>query len=243
MSWQVMTWNVLHRIHGVNWGETVMELYPEEPERIAKITAFVAAELAAGVDACCLQEVSGDQLQYLRAQLPEGTSLFHHHYPRIPSLRSGGASPLSDPSEHLVTLVRGAARRVTSGTFPSDPGKGFLAVVLEGGLTVFNAHISFGHRGQEQLRVLLGMAQSSGLVAVVGDFNAPLPRVRVALGPTPDYADVTGQLPTRIPEAGKPGKHIDHVVAWQAKVEQARVLDIGCLSDHNPVRAQVTPVG
>jgi endonuclease/exonuclease/phosphatase family metal-dependent hydrolase len=240
-SWRVTTWNVLHRVHAVNWGEAAIDEHPDERARIAAITRAVAAELEGGVAVVCLQEVSGDQLRSLREALPRGAALFHHRYPRVPRLHRGGAPVLDDPSEHLVTLaVGGGAREVAAQTFASDAGKGFLGVDLGDGCTAWNAHVSFGERGPEQLRALLAAAlPRAGAAILMGDFNAEVAAVRAALGGDPSYAELDGARPTRVAAGGSPGKLIDHVVALCGLVEGARVLDGAGLSDHHPVTARV----
>jgi hypothetical protein len=54
----VATWNVLHRIHAENWGEDVLERWPDESERIAAITARLTRRTEQVI---ALQEVSGDK--------------------------------------------------------------------------------------------------------------------------------------------------------------------------------------
>lgn len=60
---QIVTWNVLHRIHAENWREAVPDRFPIEAERLDRISQRVAGVLREDDDAVvCLQEVSGDQL-------------------------------------------------------------------------------------------------------------------------------------------------------------------------------------
>jgi hypothetical protein len=240
-SWRVATWNVLHRIHAVNWGEAAIAEHPDERLRSAAVARAVVAQLEAGVRAFGLQEVSGDQLRSLQEQLPRDALCFHFRYPRMPRLRGGGAPDLADPSEHLVTLVRGAgARRVAAQAFASDPGKGFLGVDLGDGCVVWNAHVTWGDRGTAQLRTLVAAARAGeGTAVLMGDFNAGVASVRAALGAGVHLADLTGQRATRAGEDGGSVKHIDHVVALRGRVEDARVEDGAGLSDHHPVTAVV----
>jgi endonuclease/exonuclease/phosphatase family metal-dependent hydrolase len=244
-SWRVTTWNVLHRIHAVTWSEAAIAQHPDEPLRCAAVARLVAAQLDGGVRVCCLQEVSGDQLRALGEHLPPDTLSFHHRYPRVPRLRHGGAPVLDDPSEHLVTLVRGAgAREVAAHTFASDPGKGFLGVDLGDGCVVWNAHVTFGERGAAQLRALVEAARACPRTAVMaGDFNAGEAAVGAALGAGVHLAALAGEPPTRVGQEGRAGKHIDHVAAWRGRVEEARVLDGAGLSDHHPLTALVVTDG
>lgn len=242
----VTTWNVLHRVHAVNWKEAPVLAFPDERVRIAGITKLVAGWLAAGeTDVVCLQEVSGDQLTSLRdAVAPAGVHVFDHLYPRMPRLRDaapGDAPVLDDPSEHLVTLVSPrvtSARRVDARTFDSDPGKGFLVVDADGVLVV-DTHVSFGPRMAAQLGAITAAVAGAGRVMVLGDFNALSTIVRVGLGEGFVITDLTGQRHTRIPTAEKPGRTIDHVAVLGGTIETGAVLEHGGLSDHSPVRAAV----
>lgn len=238
MTTRVTTWNVLHRIHGLNWSEAPIAQFPDERARIAAISQTVAQWLAEGVDVVCLQEVSGDQLSSLRAL---GAHVFAHQYPRVPRLRAEGADGLVDRSEHLVTLVRAAgATQFDARTFESDPGKGFLAVELATGVAVINTHVSFGESGKRQLELLERVAKSREPVAVVGDFNAPVNEVSMGLGASFALSSVAS--PTRIATPQHPqGKIIDHVAVRGARIEAAHVLDAAGLSDHHPVRATTRP--
>ena len=235
------TWNLLHRIHAVNWSEPTIDSHPDEHLRIAAVARVVAAHLEGdGVRVSCLQEVSGDQLRALREHLPADVLSFHHRYPRVPRFRSSGSPALDDPAEHLVTLVRGSvAHQAATHTFATDPGKGFLGIALADECAVWNAHVTWGPRGAEQLRTLLTAAQARpGTAVITGDFNADAAAVRAALGPGAHISDLAAQPPTRIGHGGA-GKCIDHVIAWRGLVENARVLDGAGLSDHQPVTARV----
>lgn len=235
-------------MHAVNWKEAPAASFPDERMRIAAITALVARWLeATETDVVCLQEVSGDQLASLRSGVAgAGVQVFDHLYPRVPRVRGardGDPLVLDDPTEHLVTLVspRAAAtssaiRRVDSCTFDSDPGKGFLAVDIDG-VRVLDTHVSFGPRMAAQLTAL-GAAASSRTI-VLGDFNALATMVRVGLGDAFVITDLTGQPPTRIPTSENPGWTIDHVAVVGGTIEAATVLEHGGLSDHAPVCAHV----
>jgi endonuclease/exonuclease/phosphatase family metal-dependent hydrolase len=246
-SWRVTTWNVLHRIHAVNWAEAAIAQHADERARVAAIARAVAAQLEGGVRVCCLQEVSGDQLRSLQEHLPAGVVSFHHRYARVPRLRREGVAGLDDPSEQLVTLVRGTparAREIAAQTFASDPGKGFLGVDLGDGCVVWNAHVTWRERGVEQLRELGAVARSHpGTAVMTGDFNTDAAAVRAALGADVQIADLEGQRPTRAADGESAGKSIDHVVALRGRVEDARVLDGEGLSDHHPVTARVVAEG
>jgi endonuclease/exonuclease/phosphatase family metal-dependent hydrolase len=243
MRVRVVTWNVLHRIHAVNWEEGPVAGYPDESIRSAAIAAEVAA-LAARQHGCTvllLQEVSGDQLARLRAELPSA-EVFQHAYPRIPRLRRADGSHLLDPTEHLVTLIAGATARLVRGeTARQDPGKGFLAVALDGGPTVLNTHVSAGERRVAQLEAIANAMDGAapGCAIVGGDFNADAAIVAEALGARTTLARPPGDRPTRVSTDAKPGRAIDHIAVVRGAIRSAAVLDGRGLSDHHPVAAEV----
>jgi endonuclease/exonuclease/phosphatase family metal-dependent hydrolase len=244
----VATWNVLHRIHAENWGEAPIERFPDERARLAGIAARVAAILEAGCAAVCLQEVSGDQLAALRAAAPRAT-LLSSAYPRGPwPRRRDGAPPavaqLVDPTEHLVTVVAPgvAARLVEAAAFDDDPGKGLLAVELDGGWLLVDVHVSYGARQRGQLaRVAHVAGARPGPTAILGDFNADATQVAAALGDA--YALVVPAapaLPTRPRTSGDKSQTIDHVALRGATATAAFVRPVDGLSDHNLVEAILT---
>lgn len=239
---RITTWNVLHRVHAVNWGEAPVAAFPDERVRIDAIASRVAAWLAADVDVVCLQEVSGDQLARLRSAVPATSMIFDHRYPRLPRRRDGRPAGLDDASEHLVTLVKAPpATRREARTFETDPGKGLLAVGLDR-VVVVNTHVTFGDRRTAQLESLARTVDGAPAAIVAGDFNAPADVVRAAFGPSAAISDVEGQGPTRIATAEHGGKTIDHVVVFGARLETATVLPSEGLSDHHPVTAQIAHV-
>lgn len=229
----VATWNVLHRVHGENWGEAVVGRWPDEAERIAAITAHLAALDA---DVIALQEVSGDQLASLRS-LPHTVLAFR--YPRVPKAKAEPGS-LRDRTEHLVVLVRGAATTVAAEAFATDPGKGLLAV-RTAHATVIDTHVTFGAASAAQLRRLgeLGAA-AAGPAIVLGDYNASVVVVAAGLGAAFVAIEPEPGVPTRPrPDGATKSSHIDHVFARGVARVHAAVLDVGGLSDHNLVRARV----
>jgi endonuclease/exonuclease/phosphatase family metal-dependent hydrolase len=168
----VASWNVLHRIHGLNWGEPAVVAFPEEQPRIDGIAARVEQLLSDGVEAVGLQEVSGDVLAELRRRLEGKHLVFAHRSPRLPKMRQGGASGLRDVAEFLVVIA--ADPRATlhqAGAFESDPGKGFLAVELGEGVRFLCTHVSFGEPSRAQLGLLAEVGRfAPGGAVLVGDF-------------------------------------------------------------------------
>jgi len=227
----VATWNVLHRVHAENWDEPVTQRWPDEAERIAAITARLAA-FADQVIA--LQEVSGDQLASLRAALP-GRTIHSFQYPRVPTPRKG-RDQLHDRTEHLALLVDGPSTEIAAESFPDDKGKGALAVDVAGTL-VIATHVSGDRRRTGQLARLAGLAGPT--TVLLGDFNTVGGTITSGLGDGFAVAGFrAGSLPTR-PSSGR--GFIDHVVTRGATTTTATVDDGDGLSDHNIVRATVTP--
>jgi hypothetical protein len=74
----VASWNVLHRIHAENWGTDAVKRWPDESERIAAVTAFLAERTEQVI---ALQEVSGDQL----ADIPSASSRIRRFFDRAPT--------------------------------------------------------------------------------------------------------------------------------------------------------------
>lgn len=238
---RVTTWNVLHRVHAVNWKEPEVEAFPDERGRIARITERVAAWLGAEADVVCLQEVSGDQLASLREAVSGAADVFEHRYPRVPRRRDGGAPELVDPTEHLVVLVASRGAHVLGArTFDTDPGKGFLAVEIAQGVVVIGTHVTYGPRGGDQIALLAETARArAGVVAIAGDWNAPADAVRAGLGEGFVVTSLEGQPATRSATAESPAQTIDHVAVIGGRLESPVVLDATGLSDHNPVSARV----
>ena len=245
-SIRVLTWNVLHRVHAVNWSEAPVVSFPDERVRLERIAERLV-ELSPGLDVVSLQEVSGDQLVRLRAGFANA-DLHTHRHPRMPALRRPPGHPsdvLDDPTEHLVTIVlSGAGRGAHAAAGPGDPGKGILGVELERSgappVEVIGAHVSFGDRGAGQLAMIAArIATAKGPVVVLGDFNASADVVAAALGPDVAVADLAGLRPTRIATGDRSSRTIDHVVVARATILSADVLDGRGLSDHNPVVAEI----
>jgi endonuclease/exonuclease/phosphatase family metal-dependent hydrolase len=230
-SLDIATWNVLHRVHAENWGEEVPARFPDEAERIARITRRVVDLVRDRDDVVvCLQEVSGDQLASLRRALPDAVWSFG--YPRLPSLKSGAPSQLADASEHLVVIARGGRPRGGE-AFANDPGKGLLAVDVRG-LLVVATHVSYGGRCSAQLARIAAVL-GHGPCAVCGDFNASADDVRAllpALSLVELAADAPPTRPRRDTTSGKP-KHIDHILVRGLAPQAVTVVDIGGESDHN----------
>ena len=227
----VLTWNVLHRVHAVNFSEPTLARWPDERARAGSIADFIAASDA---DVVCLQEVSGDQLAMLRDT--ERGELFASKYPRVPSYRKHEAARLREPAEYLVTSVRGAgARLVAEHAFPTDGGKGLQCVELANGDRVINTHVSYGERRPAQLaRIAAVVREAAGRVVVCGDFNAEVLVCGGELG-----AELVGArlppdaLPTR---PGDRDATIDHAFVRGGGEATATVLDGEGRSDHHPVR-------
>jgi endonuclease/exonuclease/phosphatase (EEP) superfamily protein YafD len=241
----IATWNVLHRVHAENWAEPAIEAYPDERARIAAIATCVERMLLVDrtIDAIGLQEVSGDQLTALRAQLADRATILAHRYRRTPRWKRASPTVLADPAEYLVIAAREPCDLVRGETFAHDDGKGFLAAVLAAsGAMLVDTHVTYGDPATAQLAVLATLARAhAGPCAIVGDFNASRARVLGDLGPDFTMVDLpAGSLPTR-PRADTASKSmvIDHVVVHRVRGDNARVISAQGLSDHNLVLAQL----
>lgn len=233
----VVSWNVLHRIHAVNWSEPAITHWTDERSRLGSVADFIAATPA---DIVCLREVSGDQLQMLR-DVEEG-ELFATKYPRVPSFRRATTETLRDPAEYLVTIVRDTgAKLVRAEAFPTDGGKGFQRVELANGSTAINTHVSFGEKRPAQLARLAVEAQAApGLVVICGDFNADRVTCAADLGEGFTAAVPLDGLHTRPRQKpSEKSEDIDHVFVRGGKALEATVLDGETRSDHNPVRVKL----
>jgi endonuclease/exonuclease/phosphatase (EEP) superfamily protein YafD len=234
----VATWNVLHRVHAVNYGEETAARWPDEHQRIAAVTALLAGRAEQVI---ALQEVSGDQLVSLRAGLP-GRAVHAFRYPRVPVPRRG-PSPLRDRDEYLVLLMEEPGWRAGAWAFDDDPGKGAL-VVHAAGMLFASVHVSWSQRGPGQLARLAGLADAwTGYpVVLLGDFNADRAAVAAGLGSAFTVAwPPPGTRPTRPGASGTGPLFIDHVAARGARVSAMTVEDAGGLSDHDLVRADISP--
>ncbi|WP_405134165.1 endonuclease/exonuclease/phosphatase family protein [Nocardia sp. NBC_01388] len=229
----VATWNVLHRVHADNYANEIAAQWPVEAERIAAVTGVVARRSERVV---ALQEVSGDQLASLRAALP--TSTFHTlRYPRIPNPRRI-ASVLAERAEYLVLIVDGPGKEVAAASFATDPGKGALAVEVEGVLVVAT-HVTGDFRRDGQFADLAALAATAPAV-LLGDFNADRATVGAALGAAFTVAGLApDSQPTRPRTDGAKSQFIDHVVVRGIAAHDAVVEDVAGTSDHNLVRAIV----
>lgn len=237
---KVMTWNVLHRVHGENHREPAILRWPDERQRASAVAARTRRALEEGSSCVLLQEVSGDTLAAIRAALPEA-KVINHPLARMPRPDRGGARDMTDYSEHLV-VVASAGQILRGQTYDDDRGKGFLAVELSPRLAVVCTHLSFDQRGRAQLAVLRAFVERYGGEALVlaGDFNARRDTVVTGLGPFVAVSALPpGPLRTRPEPDGSRGEDIDHVAARGMAIVEARVLDELELSDHRPVIATV----
>jgi endonuclease/exonuclease/phosphatase family metal-dependent hydrolase len=229
---KVITWNVLHRVHGEVHGEPCLAHWAEEAARVA---AVVEAVRALQADVALLQEVSGDVVAALRSAFPERVVLTHL-YPRVPKRSVAG---VKDRSEHLVVLAPAGAKVKRASTYESDPGKGLLAVEVSG-VTVVSTHVSWGEKRSEQLMTLREAVLSFGSRCVVGgDFNVEREVVEPVLG-AKCVVLPSGSLPTRDDEKGR-GLMIDHLIGFGCELREARVEPHRNESDHRPVSALLSP--
>ena len=233
---QILTWNVLHRVHAETHSEPAIERWPDEAARVQAVAALLSNALTVeGFGVALLQEVSGDVLAELRARLPEW-SVLDHLYPRVPKKTSS----VRDPREHLVVVAPPGAKLLRAQTFDTDPGKGFLMVGLPDGTAVISTHVSWGAKGASQLALLARvLGEARGAVCLGGDFNAEGAAISKALGAEVLLARLPPNSPCTRPK-GAGGSDIDHLLCRNASLSDVRVLEHRELSDHRPVGATST---
>lgn len=223
----VATWNVLHRVHAVNWDEPAIAAHADEDGRVAAIARRVG-EL--GADVVCLQEVSGDLL----AALGEVIAM---QYPRVPHYYRARPQPVPrQRSEHLVVIARDG-KKLHGEAFASDRGKGFLVVEL-GGVMVVNTHVTYGDKHAAQCARIVEYLGDRAPVVVVGDFNADRETSLRHLGGGFEAAVLAEATRPRTQPGGK-SETIDQVLVRGLAIEDSRVESAHGLSDHNPVVALV----
>lgn len=233
---RILTWNVLHRVHGEKYDEPAIRAWHAEDERVEGVVSLVVEALRRGEsDVALLQEVSGDVLRELRARLPKHAVL-NHQYPRIPDAR-GQTARLRDPSEHLVVVAPPGATVVARRTFDNDPGKGYLGVAVTPTLVVVSTHLGFREKAQPQFALLAAVSGlDKGAVCIGGDFNVERRAVAEALGPTFEIGLLPeGSRRTRPREDATGGRDIDHLIAHGGRLTDLKVLEHRNLSDHRPV--------
>lgn len=238
----ILTWNVLHRIHAENHDDPAIGRWPDEAARTRHVVAMIADAMRAGsIDVALLQEVSGDTLAALQCALPN-YGVISHVYPRVPRPR-GPHSALIAPEEHLVVIGPIGARALHAETFETDPGKGLLTVEVGPGVAVVTTHVSFGPSSQAQLARLRQVVRETPSVCCVGgDFNARRAWVGRELSEALQVAELPeGGMRTHSPEDDPHGRDLDHLCFRHGTVAEARVLPNSGVSDHRPVWASFHP--
>ena len=235
----VMTWNVLHRVHAENYREPVVTRWPEESARVKAVTALVLKAVTA--DRCelvLLQEVSGDVLNELHHRLPHSVKICSHQVPRVPKLKVPATLSLYDASEHVVIIGPAQLEVLHAQTAADDAGKGLIAARVAEGLVAISTHVSWGSKGTAQLKVLQElMASLPGTVVVGGDFNAERGQVTHGLGDGYVVTELgAGSRRTRQSPDGE-GSDIDHLLCRGGAWVDAHVTDAHELSDHSPLVA------
>ena len=230
---KVLTWNVLHRVHAERHSEAVIEPWPTEALRVAALVKRITRALDnEAVEVVLLQEVSGDVLAALRTQLP-GRAVLSHVFPRVP--RQTGRT-LNDATEHLVVIAPPGTKVERAHTFASDPGKGFVVVTLPSGTRVGSTHVTWGPKGDAQLKSLAALFREFSALIIGGDFNCARETISKHLSGVTFALPPQGSLRTR---PGSEAADIDHLLGTGCRFEDVRVLDHEALSDHRPVLARV----
>ncbi len=234
-----MTWNVLHRVHAENYREPAVTLWPDEAERVEAVARFVLeAILKHECQLVLMQEVSGDVLTAIRAQLPSAMTALSHQVPRMPKLKNRGLTSLTDPSEHVAVIGPATMTMLRGQTAPNDSGKGLVAVQADEGLVAISMHVSWGSKSAGQLQVLQAlMNELPGEVVVGGDFNAERTEVLSGLGAQWVVAQLDAASPRTRQNPEGEGADIDHLIARSGTWADVHVLENRGLSDHSPLLA------
>nr|WP_245720922.1 endonuclease/exonuclease/phosphatase family protein [Nocardia pseudovaccinii] len=96
-------------------------------------------------------------------------------------------------------------------------------------------------RRARQLARLAELAAPDRTTVLLGDFNIDRTAVATALGPDFTIAELPpASAPTRPRTSGTKSQFIDHVIVRGTRVQDASVVAVDGLSDHNFVRATIT---
>jgi exonuclease III len=185
---RITSWNILHIVHEIKFvgkesipisAFNIYDKRSNEKQRMNAILNTINEHLNASTTepiVICLQEVPGDYLTELNKL--KDVNVISYQYPRMPSLKSGmGASPYTDISEHIVTLVKNTSIEALPVVQFDDPGKACLAVRI-GDVTINNVHMPFG---DEHLSKALKQINTEGKQIICGDFNSSPDRLGLIL--------------------------------------------------------------
>lgn len=238
----VCTWNVLHYVHAMNYREPPVGAIPE-PDRIAGVCDMVD-ELLDLADVVCLQEASGEVLRSLiaRGTATDDRAVESYQLRRKPALRVSAPDRPGTHTEHLIVVVRaglGVAFR-NSGTFSTDPGKGYLKVGLVDGPVVVCTHLPWNRAGGGSAdavrKEIREMRLAHGTFTIVcGDMNC-------------EHLYVPGMVQARFDRTppvafSRPGdsSNIDLLLTNRRAGDAIVRGDGARFSDHNPVTATFWP--
>lgn len=264
---RLVTWNLLHPIHGQNYDEFPMRAANyNEPNRIDNITQYLRVIIESRRDEVllvALQEVSLQQLiavDTLTAsfggtahsfRLDRETSL------KMDKARRGFGLPNIGPEFEMV-LAFGANVSGSSGaSFGNDSGKGYCVVdVPDQSLAFVSAHISYGPNRDMQIQQLLDVMSErrrrhQATFIVAGDFNCRAEFLEKKLVDfdilqCEHWSVLSATCPTRIGKHGPSDvagqETLDHFIVVSANEIVCPVLrvhdtSVRALSDHLPVEA------
>jgi endonuclease/exonuclease/phosphatase family metal-dependent hydrolase len=246
INFRAVTFNTLHPVHGVNWGELPMlEDGYDEVTRTTDlynlIVRIVESRRPDEILAVGLQEVSQSLLDMIREN---GTiSCMAQQTSRVPTYKS---SKKPGDAEYVALIVAGVALAtdVKSGVFANDIGKAWVSCVVPelGGLRIGTLHASYGRDNRtSQLQSLESRFYNHSFW--MGDFNCPASELPDVIHLKHVYSADTA---TRIGKCAVKGvvaqETIDHF--WSkttfgggVQCNAIRVYETDCrlLSDHRPV--------
>ena len=262
---RVLTFNVLHPVHGQNYDELPMRSeHYDEPTRVAALITFLGHIIDAHRDEelllIALQEVSERARAALLAlALARGVHATSCKVARQAKLKPGkcragytdavGAAG-ADEYEMLLAFSPETLGATHCAVFENDAGKGFCALEApESGVLFVSTHVSYGEKRHAQFAALGAYAQAyvdthdDSICVVAGDFNCAHGALRAgmpgAMVLTPQCASRIGVIGTGLLVSADTPSHVVVVsrMAIECPVVRVYETDTAMLSDHRPVEA------
>jgi endonuclease/exonuclease/phosphatase family metal-dependent hydrolase len=238
MKLTVVSWNVLHIIHELNYAfgnSLVLDKYPIESTRITAIFNHIVKKLDKNT-IICLQEVPGDLYDYLLKL--KSYKVLGLQYTRKPVLKNVKIeNPYTNSDEYLVTIIHEDYTKDSNEIFIEDNfGKGALITNIND-LYIINAHLPMKSRDDLLIRIK-DFIKTINKYIFIGDFNNNQIELRKELDKN-NYGIF--KMPIFNGDTRK-GKHqngkivyskLDHVVhSDNMRICKTQINDNGDISDH-----------
>lgn len=181
MSLRIISWNVLHIVHELNYVDNspVIQKYPIEKNRIELIYKKIMLMID-GSTIISLQEVPFDLLQLLLNN-KNNYNIEFHKYRRLPSIKNPDiVNPYIDSSEHLVTIYPIKLFPIIKSSFDLDnQSKGALIIKFNNGITVVNVHVPIIQQNiyipddsrKTLFKTIINTVKDDNYI-IIGDFNS-----------------------------------------------------------------------